>query len=122
MEVFKCLYCDSDVNPETGLPKRGPKKSKFCSKTCNSNLRVDKWRERTKIRAVEYLGGKCARCGYSKCMWALQFHHRDPEMKKFTISSCWRHVRSWDVIQQELDKCTLLCANCHAEEEDRLRN
>lgn len=66
-----------------------------------------------KIRALEYKGGKCLRCGYDKCYSALQFHHRDPSEKEMD----WKYLRkrSWDFIKLELDKCDLLCSNCHAE-------
>ena len=34
-----------------------------------------------KLKAVEYLGGKCALCGYSKCLASLDFHHINPLTK-----------------------------------------
>ena len=70
------------------------------------------WRQRTKLRAVAYKGGRCQRCGYDRCIQALQFHHMDPTQKDFTISG---KTMAWERIQDELDKCLLLCANCHAE-------
>lgn len=76
---------------------------------------VSKRRRRIKQMAVELLGGKCCRCGYDKCIAALQFHHVDPMQKLFGISS--GATRAWKVVQEELKKCILLCANCHAEEE-----
>lgn len=68
-----------------------------------------------KRRAVEYKGGCCQICGYSKCFAALQFHHRDRATKKFHISLTQK--TSFDSVKEELDKCDLLCANCHAEVE-----
>lgn len=67
-----------------------------------------------KLKAVEYKGGKCIKCGYSKCVAALEFHHRDPKEKEVQ----WNQLRkrSWDTIVEELDKCDLLCSNCHREE------
>lgn len=62
---------------------------------------------------VEYLGGKCATCGYSKCLAALHPHHKDPSQKRFTIGAA--KCRRWALVRKELDKCELLCANCHAE-------
>ena len=56
-------------------------------------------------------------CGYAKSKRALVFHHRDPKDKKFGIGA--GHSRSWNEIQRELDKCLLLCANCHAEHHDK---
>ena len=75
---------------------------------------VDKRRKAIKLRAIEYLGGKCLECGYSKCPAALEFHHRDPTQKDFGIGS--GSALGWGKIQTELDKCDLLCANCHREE------
>lgn len=68
-------------------------------------------RVRTKLRAVQYLGGKCADCGYNKSIAPLQFHHTDPSKKDFNIG---RYLgNSWAGILEELNKCILLCANCH---------
>ena len=64
--------------------------------------------------AIEYKGGKCEKCGYSRCMEALEFHHCDPTQKDFSISSKG-YTRSWDKVRSELDKCMMLCANCHRE-------
>lgn len=90
-------------------------------------IRSDKWkkqnnqcvsRRRKKVMkmAIEYKGAKCCICGYSKCSRALTFHHVDPTIKKFNISS--GTTKSWEKLRVELDKCVLLCANCHAEVED----
>ena len=79
---------------------------------CNTCLVRDRQR-RMKIRAVEYKGGKCVECGYSKCARAMDFHHLDPAEKEFTISHHWN--RAWKTLRVELDKCVLLCCRCHAE-------
>ena len=62
---------------------------------------------------MAYLGGKCVECGYNKCIAALHFHHR--EGKDFGIGKKGV-TRSWEKVKAELDRCDLLCANCHAEE------
>jgi hypothetical protein len=64
-------------------------------------------------KAIEYKGGSCQICGYNKCSRALTFHHRNPKEKSFVISGA--HCRSWEAIRTELDKCDLLCFNCHME-------
>lgn len=86
------------------------------SKT-QSDYVVD-WRKRTKIKLVEYKGGSCSRCGYNKSIGALEFHHLDPNEKDFTIAG-----KSWsfDRLKKEVDKCILLCANCHVELHEELR-
>jgi RecJ-like exonuclease len=86
--------------------------SPYC-KPCSNAQSIE--RQRTlKQKAIEYLGGKCVRCGYDKCPAALDFHHKDPSQKEFEISKV--RSTSWnDEIKIELDKCDLLCANCHRE-------
>lgn len=79
---------------------------------CSSCYLLLKRTERKK-RAVEYLGGKCEICGYNRCMSALDFHHKSPDKKEFAISTMY--YISWNRIEQELDKCMLVCKNCHAE-------
>lgn len=74
--------------------------------------RVIDWRKRTKLKLIEYKGGKCEKCGYDKCVAALEFHHLDPNEKDFTISG-----KSWSFerLKKEVDKCILICSNCHKE-------
>lgn len=80
----------------------------FCG-ACRQTVR----RITIKKRAIEYLSGKCFLCGYNKCYQAMDFHHKDNEMKEFTISG-WYNL-SWEKLRKELDKCVLLCSNCHRE-------
>ena len=70
------------------------------------------WRQKVKQKSVEYKGGCCEICGYSKCISALEFHHKDPNEKDFSISG---KSISWDRIKKEIDKCILVCSNCHRE-------
>ena len=90
------------------------RQTRFCSKKCALKFHVDKRRKELKRKAVAHLGGQCSRCGYSKCTEALQFHHRDSKEKEFTISDAGL-TRSWAKLLAEIEKCDLLCANCHAE-------
>ena len=82
-----------------------------CSK-CSRLAVFNRLRENKKL-AVEYKGGKCVKCGYSKCQAALDFHHSDPSQK----DPDWKKMRSWkfEKIIDELDKCILVCRNCHSE-------
>jgi 5-methylcytosine-specific restriction endonuclease McrA len=77
---------------------------------------VAKRRKKVKTLAVAYKGGCCQICGYSKCIDALEFHHIDSSEKKFGIGHKG-YTRSWERVREELDKCILLCANCHREVE-----
>jgi hypothetical protein len=64
--------------------------------------------------AIAYKGSKCQCCGYNKHVGALEFHHIDPSKKDFGISAKG-YTRSWENVRKELDKCVLVCANCHRE-------
>ena len=75
---------------------------------------VTKRRRKLKQIAVEYKGGQCSRCGYNKNIAAMDFHHRDPTQKDFGIA-CNGNTMSWAKMKVELDKCDLVCANCHRE-------
>lgn len=77
-------------------------------------MAVARRRKLLRERAVQYKGGKCTNCGYSRCQAALDFHHRDPTLKEFGISKDGI-TRSWERVQKELDKCVLVCSNCHRE-------
>lgn len=63
-------------------------------------------------------GGSCLKCGYSKCQRALTFHHRQPDLKKFTLDLRNIGNRGWKTVLAEAEKCDLLCMNCHAELHD----
>ena len=86
-------------------------------KMSNSEAVID-WRRRKKIELVEYKGGKCEKCGYDKCNSALEFHHLDPTKKDFSPSANMN--MAWNKIQNEIDKCILVCANCHREIHEKL--
>jgi 5-methylcytosine-specific restriction endonuclease McrA len=75
---------------------------------------VAKRRRKIKALSIEYKGGKCQSCGYNKYAGALELHHLDATKKSFGISDKG-YTRSWDKVKAELDKCILLCANCHRE-------
>jgi hypothetical protein len=101
--MSKCLICGREY---TYIKKAGHTKTK-----CNS-CSVNQRRFSIKTKALEYKGGKCILCGYNKCNRAMMFHHPNNN-KEFGIGGA--HARSWEAIQRELDKCVLLCSNCHSE-------
>lgn len=77
------------------------------------NTRSTERGQKIKQQAVTYKGGKCQRCGYAGHIAIYDFHHINPQEKSFTIGS----FKNWSFwrIKPELDKCVLLCANCHRE-------
>ena len=78
----------------------------------NKSNYVINWRKRTKRKLVDYKGGKCVKCGYKKCIEALEFHHVDPNGKDFSVAG---KSLSFERMKKEVDKCILVCANCHKE-------
>ncbi len=89
--------------------QRGYKNS-YC-KTCQT-VRVRTSRQRFKDECIAYKGGKCMECGYDKCRDTLDFHHLGE--KEFQLSRYQRCTLT-DEVKAELDRCRLLCANCHRE-------
>lgn len=75
-------------------------------------------RRNIKIKLVSDFGGKCIHCGYNKSFWALEFHHRDPSQKRYNIGFLIRD-RKYELAYEECLKCDLVCANCHAEQEEK---
>ena len=58
--------------------------------------------------------GKCMKCGYSRCKDALHWHHVWPKEKSFGLSMSVMH-HAIEKLQREINKCVLLCGNCHSE-------
>jgi hypothetical protein len=86
--------------------------SPYC-KPCTKIQTIERQRK-LKQDAINYKGGCCQKCGYNKYNGALEFHHIDPTQKDFTIA----HLKLTtfnETIKKELDKCILVCANCHRE-------
>lgn len=65
-----------------------------------------------KLKAIDYLGTNCTKCGQAFHHAAMHFHHVRPEEKDQKISAMLGKY-SWDRILGELRKCALMCANCH---------
>lgn len=92
--------------------RRSRKKPEFRGKR-NSVRR--EWCSREKQKAVNYKGGCCVCCGYSKCLAALDFHHRNPLEKEGYGTGALKSHWSFERNMPELDKCELVCVRCHRE-------
>lgn len=129
-----CLICSpfgkhntKKLDESNGAGETSLKTCKTCAKVyeyshatghgktrCNSCITQESQQKKRKF-AIDYYGGKCSICGYDKCQGALEFHHlKDKaEMPSYIIRR-W----SWEKTKEELDKCLLVCANCHREIHD----
>lgn len=96
-------------------------KRKYADRAEYLKVAVKKRRKVLRQHAVEYKGGKCILCGYNKCIDALEFHHSNSGNKDFGLSQKGI-TRSWQKVRAELDKCVLICANCHREIHAGLRS
>lgn len=85
-----------------------------------SVISVSNRRRKVKEELVKYKGGCCERCGYNKYIGALEFHHKEPSQKDFSVANKGA-TKSLDFLKTEVDKCMLVCANCHREIHEELR-
>lgn len=78
-----------------------------------SSEAVKRWRERTKLKIVAAMGGKCCICNYKKYFVSLELHHLNPDKKEMSFGKVMANPKSWPRIIKELRKCVLICSNCH---------
>ena len=105
--MSKIMTCPTHGETEFSLRKDGRWRCKKCASEYVTNKR-----KKQKEELVLYKGGKCEICGYEKCIDALEFHHLDPTKKDFVISGYGKSIKK---MKEEVDKCILVCANCHRE-------
>ena len=106
-----CIVC--------GRPLHG-RQRKYCSRNCkNKDLQSYEAQQRRglerKRKLVEEAGGCCSICGYNKNLAALVFHHAEADQKDFKTDMRSLSNRRFESVRQEIKKCILVCANCHAE-------
>ena len=106
-----CIVCSK---PLTG------KQTKFCSPACkNKDLQSYEAQKRRglsrKLNLIKTAGGRCTICGYRKNLAALVFHHADSSGKDFKLDMRSLSNRKLEPVLREIEKCVLVCANCHAE-------
>lgn len=115
-----CPRCEKECKIEDFYTRRGKENSSVYCKKC-TNIQTLGRQRNFKKQMVDYKGGKCMKCGYDKCINALEFHHMNPQEKDFTLS----HMKNYSfnkIVTDELDKCILVCANCHREIHFELTN
>ncbi|HWH16368.1 MAG TPA: hypothetical protein VNU25_02180 [Candidatus Paceibacterota bacterium] len=84
-------------------------KEKHLSYVRSNKLRVARFLDEYKREHA------CVDCGFpgKEFPFVLDFDHADPGLKSFTIGSWSRKVLSIEAIRKEIEKCELVCANCH---------
>lgn len=112
METKICSKCGIE-KPITeyhknGFKRNGEQKYRGYCKACANSL--ESARYKAKREFVDAQRTVCEKCGESRAH-VLDFHHKDPNTKEFTIGKLKKG--SQEVLQEEIDKCICLCANCH---------
>ena len=135
MQTKKCCVCKEDKILSEFSYKNKKRRSlsskcKECTKAYgrkhyqnnkddyNRRARVNckKYIKRNQQNMLEYLSKRrCSKCGEDDPV-VLQFHHLDRDDKKEAIACLVQSSYSWDVIMAEIEKCDILCANCHMRE------
>ena len=107
-----CPKCEKTLPiAEFYMRRDGLNPSPYCKK--HTHQETMERQRNFKKQCVEYKGGQCIKCGYHKSLTALHFHHRNPAEKEISISGM--RSQKFETAKNELDKCDLICANCHAE-------
>ena len=110
---MKCKGCQEELKG---------KQVKWCSQKCknqdsnhkhNDYASQKKRRFNRKKKFALLLGGECKVCGYKENLSCLAFHHRNPEEKEFNLSSRELGMYKEERLLNEVNKCDLLCHNCH---------
>lgn len=102
----KCKKCDRASQVERRIANLNYKENRR-----NSAKRA---KDRTRAKMLEYHGGTltCTDCKFTSTISdVFDYHHIDRTTKEFTVSSILDY--KWETVKAEMDKCILLCANCH---------
>lgn len=107
----QCLKCGQKFFPKTQAKTRQYCYECYPEEASKNGASI---RHLIKQWALDYKGNSCYCCGYNKCTEALDFHHINQLDKDFSLSD--RNIKlDWTKIKTELDKCILVCSNCHRE-------
>lgn len=129
IRVAKCKNCEKHICLKCGKEfllsnGKGYKTTRrFCyeclpyetTDRVGKNMYHTLWREYIIKQIKQRYGTSCSICGYSKNYAALDFHHINIKEKEFSPAQLINTSYDLDQIFQELDKCQLVCANCHRE-------
>lgn len=115
MKTKKCSVCGIE-KPLADFPFRNKQKGTYRAecKECHCQQVKKRYYHNKELINNTKQGKKCIKCGYNKCLAALEYHHIIPNNKKDTIARLSTHANINDALQ-ETNKCILLCANCHRE-------
>jgi len=136
----RCNKCERDLDEEQFSWKLKGKSRQAHCKSCHSQYRkrhyednrrkyLEKATKHRRVTAkvlrekmVKLLQGRCCQtCGFDNIV-TLEFHHRNPDDKLMCVSDMLARNHSWAKILLEIEKCDILCANCHRIETAKQNN
>ena len=114
MDTKICSKCGREL-PVTayhknGFDRNGNQKYRGYCKDCANKIERERYQKKKSF--IDNQKIRCAKCGEERT-YVLDYHHKDPTKKDFTIGKIKKG--SLSLIQKEIDKCVVLCANCHRE-------
>jgi len=120
-EFNNCDVCDKklpstcfDIDKKTNILKTICKLCLFKQQVITQNYKLRTKAQLLKEKAIQYKGGKCELCDCkTQILSSYDFHHLNPSEKDFNISTALAQTNDLEKIKPELDKCILLCGNCH---------
>ena len=113
METKICSRCKREL-PLTQFYSRGNGKLRSECKECHKEYVKSKYQERKGAIGEVKASIGCAKCGDTRS-YVLDFHHKDPSIKDANIARMTSNKNRLEDIQKEIDKCVVLCSNCHRE-------
>ena len=115
MKTKICTKCGKEKSIEDfhwRNKEKGTRRSE-CKECHNNHMKKDYIKKKDFVNVAKECG--CQKCGYNKCLDALEFHHINPAEKDYAIAQMTHDHRTQEQIENELKKCIVLCANCHRE-------
>ena len=108
MKTRICTICNIKYTIKNFYNNGKNRTHSTCKKCFIKDIQMNKIEKKKK--AVEYLGGKCKHCGIDNII-VLEFHH----LNKLKKEATWNTIKrwKWERLIIELNKCIILCANCH---------
>ena len=116
METKICNKCKKELNVED-FPFRNKAQGtrRAVCKSCHNAFMKERYHsKKEEIREVKKQLS-CVKCGYNKCVEALDFHHINPQEKESTVARMIANSYGIEKAFEEMEKCVVLCANCHRE-------
>ena len=109
----QCTQCKK-ILPITEYYSRGGGKYRSECKECHKKYVKVRYTERKETVEEIKVAKGCEKCGEIR-PYMLDFHHKDPAIKDASVARLTSNRNKLEDIQKEIEKCVVLCANCHRE-------